>query len=279
MPSIAVSPGLDLHYRIDDFTDPWQEPETILLLHGAAESGAVWFGWVPHLARRFRVVRPDLRGFGLSTPMARDFPWSLDVLVQDCISLMDGLGVGSFHLVGAKLGGTIARHLAAAYPERVRTLTVAGTPPPRRDHQAAAHAAMVADLETGSVERWARRTMASRLGEGFPAGGVEWWIQLMSRTALPSLAGFVSHISVADITADLPRIRCATLVITTEGSALGSVEETRTWQRCIADSRLLVLPGTSYHVAASDPDVCARETLAFIDASTAEITRRASPFP
>ena len=68
----------------------------------------------------------------------------------------------------------------------------------------------------------------------------------------------------ADITADLPRIQCPTLVITTEGSGLGSVEETRAWQPKIPRSELLVLPGDSYHVAASDADRCAEAVLDFI---------------
>jgi pimeloyl-ACP methyl ester carboxylesterase len=38
---------------------------------------------VPLLARRFRVVRPDMRGYGASTPMPRDFPWTLDVIIDD----------------------------------------------------------------------------------------------------------------------------------------------------------------------------------------------------
>jgi len=46
--------------------------------HGNRESGAAWYGWVPTLARRYRVVRPDTRGFGKSTPVPRDFPWTLD---------------------------------------------------------------------------------------------------------------------------------------------------------------------------------------------------------
>jgi pimeloyl-ACP methyl ester carboxylesterase len=74
----------------------------------------------------------------------------------------------------------------------------------------------------------------------------------------------VSNIHKADITADLPRIQCPTLVITTEGSALGSVEATRAWQEMIPRSELLVLPGDSYHVAASDAERCAEATLDFI---------------
>jgi 3-oxoadipate enol-lactonase len=53
-------------------------------------------------------------------------------------------------------------------------------------------------------------------------------------------------------------------VITTEGSGLATVEATRAWQETILDSELLVLPGDSYHVAASDAERCAEATLAFI---------------
>ena len=83
MPKARITPDLEMNYRLDDFTDPWQQADTILMLHGNAESGAVWFGWVPHLARHFRVVRPDMRGFGDSTPMPLDFKWSLDRIVDD----------------------------------------------------------------------------------------------------------------------------------------------------------------------------------------------------
>src|SRR6266851_2197306 len=107
MPNFRPSPDLDMHYRVDDFTDPWRSPETILLLHGNAESGVAWNGWVPTLARDYRVVRPDMRGFGASTPMPADYAWTLDLLIDDFVGLMDALDIARFHLVGAKIGGTI----------------------------------------------------------------------------------------------------------------------------------------------------------------------------
>jgi pimeloyl-ACP methyl ester carboxylesterase len=89
-------------------------------------------------------------------------------------------------------------------------------------------------------------------------------VKLMGKTPASSQICFVRNIPAADITQDLPRIKCPTLVITTEGSALSSVEATRAWQEIIPRSTLLVLPGDSYHVAASDPDRCAQETVKFI---------------
>ena len=55
-----------------------------------------------------------MRGFGHSTPMPRDFPWTLDIVIDDYSTLMDALGIERFHLVGAKIGGVIGRAFAAA---------------------------------------------------------------------------------------------------------------------------------------------------------------------
>src|SRR6266850_2444389 len=210
MPTFAASADLQMHYLVDDFTDPWTKPEIILLLHGNAESGLAWHAWVPVLARRFRVVRPDMRGYGASTPMPRDFTWTLDVIIDDYCRLMDSLGAQRFHLVSAK-----------RIPELTR------------------------EFETQGVEHWARRTMAGRLGDRFPPEGVEWWIKFMGRTPLSTLVGFNASINYSDIRADVPKIACPTLVITTDESGLASVEETRAWQRTIRNSELLVVPGNS----------------------------------
>lgn len=268
MPTVKITPDLDMHYEIDDFADPWREHETILLLHGNGESGAVWYGWVPHFARELRVVRPDMRGFGRSTPMPRNHPWSVDRVVDDYIALMDQLGIECFHLVGAKVGGTMALHLAARFPARVSTLTVMG-PPIRAQDAAGRYLSWLEYLEKHGMESWARSTMASRLGEDFPPEGVEWWIKLMGRTPLSTQLGFMSAVPSVDITPDLLNVRCPTLVITTEDSPLYPVAKVREWQSRVPRSELIALPGSSYHVAATAPDRCAQATLDFIRRSRA----------
>jgi 3-oxoadipate enol-lactonase len=264
MANYRISSDLDMHYRVDDFTDPWREPQTILMLHGNAESGLAWYAWVPKLARQFRVVRPDMRGFGQSSPMPRDYPWSLDGLTDDFCALLDHLDIRRCHLVGAKIGGTIARAFAARRPERFITLTVVDTPPPLRVGAAERVPELVREFETHGVEYWARQNMGSRLGSAFPPEGAEWWCKFMGRTAVSTQLGFMGTIACADIRADLPKIACPTLVITTEQSGLGSVDEMRAWQQQIPDSELLVLPGNSYHVAATHADRAAEATLDFI---------------
>jgi 3-oxoadipate enol-lactonase len=264
MPTFRPTPDLTMHYEIDDFTSPWRAREAILMLHGNAESGAAWYGWVPLLARRYRVVRPDMRGFGASTPMPDEYPWTLDGLIDDFTRLMDMLEISRFHLVGAKIGGTVARAFAARRPQRIISLTVVGTPPPMREGAAERAPEIAHEFETRGVEHWARRTMAGRLGSEFPPEGVEWWIKFMGRTAVSTQIGFMKTIACADIRADVPRIHCPTLVITTDGSGLASVDQTRAWQQQIPNSTLLVLPGDSYHVAASHSERCAEATLDFI---------------
>lgn len=264
MPIFSPTPDLTMHYQVDDYCDPWRSPETVLMLHGNAESGLSWYAWAPKFARQFHVVRPDMRGFGQSTPMPRDFSWSLDRLIEDYCALMDHLNVDRFHLIGAKLGGTIARAFAARRPERVITLTVVGTPTPFRAGVAERVPQLIKDFETHGVEYWARQNMASRMGDSFPPEGVEWWARFMGHTAVSTQIGFMGPIGAADIRADLPKISCPTLVITTEGSALGSVDETRVWQQQIRNSELVVLKGNSYHVAATHADQSADAALDFI---------------
>jgi 3-oxoadipate enol-lactonase len=147
----------------------------------------------------------------------------------------------------------------------VRTLTVVGTPPPYRVGAAERAPALREGFEQpGGVARWAQENMGSRLGSTFPPEGVAWWTHFMGQTAASTQISFMPTIACADIRTDLPRIACPTLVITTEGSGLASVDETRAWQQTIPDAELLVLPGDSYHVAASHAVQCAQAALAFI---------------
>lgn len=264
MPFLEIAPGVQMHYVVDDYTDPWTKPETVLMLHGNCESGQAWYGWVPHLARQYRVVRPDMRGFGQSTPMPADFDWPMDTIIGDFVKLMDHLQVDRAHVVAAKIGGVISRSFAARQPKRVQTLTVVGSPPPVRGDR---HTApdRVREVKEEGIERWARRSMGQRLGSRFPKEGAEWWIQYMARTPLSTELGFVGTINFSENPGDLPKIQCPTLVIVTRGSSHASVQETESWVKTIPKATLKVLEGDSFHSAATDPDECARFTLDFIE--------------
>ena len=59
-----ASDGLILSYYVDDYTDPWRQSPTLVMVHAAMGNARRFYAWVPHLARDFRVVRLELRGHG-----------------------------------------------------------------------------------------------------------------------------------------------------------------------------------------------------------------------
>ncbi len=67
MPTARIDDTLEMYYEDDAFTDPWATPEVVLLHHGNFKSSQLWYSWVPLLARDYRVLRLDARGFGRST--------------------------------------------------------------------------------------------------------------------------------------------------------------------------------------------------------------------
>ena len=155
MPFIRRPARPTLHYRIDDFTDPWKTAETIVLQHGYARSSRFWYGWIPHLARHYRVVRMDLRGHGES-PVDFDpaTESTLEDYVGDIAALLDELELGAVHYCGESFGGIIGMVLAAEQPERVRTLTLVASPVYQNANAATPPAFRTARRRCA---RWARR--------------------------------------------------------------------------------------------------------------------------
>ncbi|WP_052401875.1 alpha/beta fold hydrolase [Muricoccus aerilatus] len=253
MPDFESAPGVTLHYTVDDFTDPWTPAPTVILLHGLAESGEAFRAFVPYLARRHRVVRLDNRGYGRSPALPADHPWRFDSLVADVVALIRHLGIERAHLVGGKIGGTIALATAARHPELVGRLAVLGGPASLTG-MITRTPAWRAQIAAEGVRPWVRASNAGRLGTRMSPAQLQWWEDLMSGTAASTLEGFLQMVPTVDVTAEVERIRAPTLVVTTTGSGLGSADEVRAWQERIPDSRLVVLENDSYHVAASDPD-------------------------
>src|SRR5213595_2211606 len=109
--NFTASDGLSLAYYTDDFTDPWRQAPTLLLLHAAMGSARRYFAWVPHLARDWRVVRLDLRGHGNSQVPPPGQELRLDRLVADVAELLDHLEIDSAHVVGNSAGGYLGQQL------------------------------------------------------------------------------------------------------------------------------------------------------------------------
>ena len=238
----------DLFYREDWFGEPWRKPEVAMLIHGNDESSVVWFGWVPRMAQEFRLLRPDLPGFGQSRIPA-GFEWSLPSLATFAARVLDKAGVESAHIIGAKTGGAIAMQFAADYPTRTRTLAVVSGP-----------ASVISVSNPSSIPQ------RDRLGSAASKEMIEYWNNMFATAPEEGTKGLRKALSKFDLARDgvLQRIRAPTLVITADRSALQSVEKVRQYQLLIPNSRLVVLHSDAYHIAAANADECVTNALAFI---------------
>jgi pimeloyl-ACP methyl ester carboxylesterase len=107
---------LDVH---DSGTGP-----PIVLLHGWPDTKDVWRHQVPALlAAGYRVIAPDLRGFGGSSRPTAVEAYTAPTMVGDVIGLLDHLAIDRAHLIGHDWGAAIAWLTAALAPNRVTTLT------------------------------------------------------------------------------------------------------------------------------------------------------------
>lgn len=267
--TVRIDPSLALYYEDDCFADPWSRPETVLLIHGVSESSIVWYGWMPLMARHYRVLRPDLRGFGRSTVPPPGYAWSASGFARDLRALLDLLGVDAVHVVGAKFGGTVAAQLAADDPGRVRTLSLLGALVKGTGTGSRVEVSTYADrVDRSGHAGFAADTQRLRLGSSAPHEQVEWWNGLQA-SADESVATAILHAAGGvDITGILPRIAAPTLVITTDRNPIHALDWVVTWHRLLPRSDLLVLPGDGYHVAASDPETCAEHVHEFIQRNT-----------
>jgi len=103
----------------------------VLLLHGFPESSAEWRHQLDSLAAAgYRAVAPDQRGYSPGARPSGVDAYSIDHLVADIIAIADELGARRFHLVGHDWGAIVSWHVAAAYPDRLRSLTILSVPHP-----------------------------------------------------------------------------------------------------------------------------------------------------
>ena len=191
-------PKQDLFYREDWFGEPWRKPETAVLIHGNDESSTVWYGWLPRMGQEFRLIRPDLPGFGRSKVPPR-FEWSLKSLATFVAQVMDKAGVPSAHIIDAKTGGAIAMQFAADYPARTRTLSVASGP-----------ASVIQVTNPSPIPQH------DRLGTAASKEMIEYWNTMFATAPEEGKNGLQTALSKFDLARDgvLQRIKAPSLIIT-----------------------------------------------------------------
>ncbi len=100
---------------------------TVLLIHGSGPGVSAWANWrltIPALEPHFRVVAPDIVGFGYTERTADDY--NLDTWTRHVLGVLDALEIDQAHVVGNSFGGSLALSLAIRHPDRVRRLGLMG---------------------------------------------------------------------------------------------------------------------------------------------------------
>ena len=101
----------------------------VLMIHGSGPGVSAWVNWrlvMPSLAERFRVIAPDMVGFGF-TERPTDAVYGMDTWVGHAVDLLDALDIEAAHIVGNSFGGGLALALAIRHPARVRKLVLMGS--------------------------------------------------------------------------------------------------------------------------------------------------------
>ncbi len=121
MPLLSLSPGLTLHYLDENPAGR----RTVLLLHGLGATSGSWRPQVDALAEAgYRILVPDLRGFGCSTYPGRT---SLAEMAHDAAELVRAVAPGPVDVAGISMGGAVALHLTLDHPVLVRSQVLVNT--------------------------------------------------------------------------------------------------------------------------------------------------------
>jgi pimeloyl-ACP methyl ester carboxylesterase len=179
----------------------------VLLIMGLAYPAAAWFRQVPVLAEHHRVLSLDNRGAGGSAG-APGAPYTVEMMTDDCLAVLDAAGVQKAHVVGISMGGLMAQELGLSHPDRVQSLTLLTTHPgiaqgvfPQEVHEFLAARAGMDAQERGEFsipfnyhpstprhlieEDWKAREAGTAGPEGYAAqGGTALWSGL---DRLPSM--------------------------------------------------------------------------------------------
>lgn len=260
MQTFLTPDGLKVAYHVDDFTDPWTKPDTLLLLHSAMGSSLRFYRWIPRLARKFRVVRIDMRGHGASQIPPADAPFSLAQLVADAVGILDRLGVASAQVVGNSAGGYVAQQLAINHPERVRTLALFGSTPGLKQSRAPTWIPRIKEI---GLRKFLADTIDDRFDKNADPRLVEWFLDQAGGNEPEFTARFILHMCTHDFMDSVSRIACPTLIVASGHEPIGSSGAYRTMTERIRGSELVFVDTTGHNICDAYPDRCMDELLGF----------------
>jgi 3-oxoadipate enol-lactonase/4-carboxymuconolactone decarboxylase len=199
----------------------------------------MWDELVPYLLPYFRVLQYDTRGHGKSE--LTDGPYTIEMLGQDIIDLLDDLNIEKVSFCGLSMGGLIGQWLGINHPERLHKLIISNT-----------------DSKIGTVEGWNERikTINKQGMLSIVEGTMEKWFTKGFRKTNPSRVAEMAQvfleniktgytaccaaISAADFSTDIKKITLETLIITGNEDSVTTVAQAKVMQKEIKTAKLKV---------------------------------------
>ena len=261
---------IDIEYHLADYTDPWRddEPQTILFHHGFCRNLEFWTGWVPTLARHYRVLRFNSRGCGGTTTPPAGQSYTADQLVGDAIGLMDKLGIERAHWIGESSGGILGMVAALSHPERLNSLILVNTPfklpGAVMETYNVGHADHATAINTLGVGGWCRATLGYRLDLKKASKELqEWVISEMDKVA--KHVAIAHHLMAAggDMTKRITEIRMPILIMFGEESPLAKKEQMNEMKAKLPNAKLVMFDGYGHGINLLIPDRCVDELQKF----------------
>jgi len=253
--------GCGLAYEISG-----EGPATVALLNGIAMSIAHWKPIVERFAAKgFRVLTHDMRGQLLSD---KPGAYTLERHARDLAALMDGLAIPKLHVLGTSYGAEVALAFARDFPNRTENLVLV---------DGVSETDALLDAAVGSWMRAARTDPALFYRTTIPWNYSSRYIAA-NREALDKREGAVASLPPEyfeafaglceaflriDLTKDLGRILCPTLVGVAEKDILKPRAFSEIMVRGIPNASLAVLPGSGHAVVVEDPQAVADAALKF----------------
>jgi aminoacrylate hydrolase len=112
----AKAPNAEIHYEFAGNGEP------LMLVAGLGGAASYWQPNLDAFAKNYRVLLHDHRGTGKSTPAEMEY--TVELMAEDLLAVMDAAGLEKAHLVGHSTGGSIGQVLAAKAPERIASLVL-----------------------------------------------------------------------------------------------------------------------------------------------------------
>jgi pimeloyl-ACP methyl ester carboxylesterase len=268
MPTIRAN-NYEMHYEVDDFTDPWKPAETVWIQHGFGRSSRFWYHWVPPLAGHYRVLRRDMRGHGQSADPGPNYIWSVDDLLNDMKGFLDAFGLDEVHYVGESVGGILGIAFATRWPERFKSMTLCSSPtairPPIQRLFAVGYEDWYTALGTLGPAGWVKALMerGGGLGGTNPAH-IDWILKEWAKTPTHVLQGLCRLVPSVDITPLLPQVKVPTLVLAPARSPLTPLTEQVMIRDSIPGAHIAVIEGRGHEIYVDDPAGCISALLSFL---------------